>query len=368
MIEVKTQAEFDAVVSNTSATQMTRIYPKTGGGAYTLGVEWTLPNGAFIQGVHHPKIEFTGTVAAASTKAMLKTALASKRITIRGLQLVGKPVSGSLLGIQATDSGDSLLSGATTGTYSRYTTGTTGVQNTAPGLVVEQCVISGTYIGIALNDVHYFRIARNRLRDNLHRGLELLNCRAGLVTANESKSDDYVGIYAEQCEYVAFSGNQVQEAGLTAISAWSNAHLTFRNNHVRNNADDGIRIEDSKYVALSGNIVMGNGGDGIYLKTCQSSAASGNVSTGNGQAGVRGNATDRSAFGGNMLRGNQRGANIEAGSGNAVTGNMMRFNTLEGLYLSSGNSVGVGNNAASNSPNHAVSGTGTSVPSSHNDY
>lgn len=368
MINIQTQAEFIELVTTTPTNQLVRLFPRQDGRAYELNTQWYLPAGARIVGIHRPEIRFTGSVVG-GWRAMIRVTNVD-RVHIRGLVLTASGVTGELYGIHIEECGEGRLSGHTSATASRYDDSTTGAQTAIPGIVVRDCEIhslpgTGIYTYLTRN----FHLSNNTVRDTGGSGIHMTSSRIGLVVGNTLERNGRNGMRVEGLTDSSVYDNRIADSALSGMQiGGADRHATYYGNDITGSGADGIDINGAEYLSLSGNTVRSNLEHGLHVATGKGLSLSGNTALENGKSGLRGDTMTYTSLGGNVSRGNTNGINI-AGSSNSVTGNNLRGNTpYSGLSLGSANSVGIGNSMAGNANNLEITGSGSQVPGTHNQF
>ncbi len=191
--------------------------------------------------------------------------------------------------------------------------------------------VTANVIGIMIYASQYNTVEMNLANDgsmpNLYKepGIYLGTADNSLVE-NNNATNNYDGIYLEECSNNTISKNNFADNSHCGITLFSSSNNTFSRNNVTGNANHGIALSAvSSYNNVTGNSVSNNY-DGIWLSTLSNNnALNANTVTANTEYGI----------------------NVEASLNNSLNGNTVTGGVI-GLYLStSSNYTSVAENSVS---------------------
>ena len=157
-----------------------------------------------------------------------------------------------------------------------------------------------------------------------------------IVSGNRVYGSPQDGIEMQGCSYSTIVGNTCINNG-NGIQLWNStgdcAHVAVVGNTVRGSGNYGILVQDGAHEnAVTGNTVDTSGKDGILV--------------GNGGSGTTNPANANIISGNSVTRSGQSGMRLNGVSDTVLTDNLVRSNSLHGIWLRSADGCTIGGNTA----------------------
>lgn len=376
MIEIRTQQEFDNIISNLPQNELIRIWWKETPYVLNRPLEITK---SFINiegyGIRKPVIQFTGntTVEKGVIDIRGTSTTVLEQIQLKNLHIVGKKTTtADLHGIYAEYVGFAQTTGLADGGYDSTTVGS-GKENKIGvrvlDCIIEECKNRGIYFRYSFNNL----VTRNTIQNNNSFGIYLYNSSHSTVAGNTMQDGNGNGMYLNSSSNNNIIAeniiqNNINGSGIYLGGYSSNNIVTA--NTIQNNTN-GIKLSSPSYSnTITGNIIQNTRGDGLSLSRSLRNTIMGNIIQNNVNNGiVLSNSSDDNTITANEIRGNgEIGIYIKDSRQCAIFSNIIMEHTSKdtgiGIYLqTTSKCTAVGNVALDNNLADYVFDTGGNLAS-----
>jgi parallel beta-helix repeat protein len=344
MIEIRTQAQFQTMKSNTSSTEMYIIYPCEDDVYYKLSSAWTIPSKAYIKGIDNPLIYYTSTTLVSTTAGIIT--ITSPNVKLEGIYVKSNPtVTGNLnvlyiknSGVATPDNGTSYVLAYAGNAYT----------NTMGSCICNCTFDGGCLNGIELNNSYNCRLINNKIINNNKYGISIGQGSSGnnIIEGNKIVNNTDCGIFIYYGNYNIITKNYIINNHTYGIRVdYYSTKNIICGNIVKSNSQHGIYISGSSNMMnnVSENIVDSNIGCGIYIYNSEYSIVSQNIVTNSGLNGIHlepGSYVGHITLNDNIMKSNGgygmyiNGASNITGFGNVTTNNTSGAKSFSGTNLS----------------------------------